>query len=57
MLIAGEKGSSVEVAEERVFSKTGWALCWGEGDGGRQGVLVAEMVEAVFLTEVIREDF
>lgn len=57
MLIAGEKGSSVEVAEERVFSKTGWALCWGEGDGGRQGVLVAEMVEAVFLAEVIREDF
>lgn len=44
-------------AEERVFSKTGWASCWGEDDGDNQGVLVAEMVEAIFITEVITEDF
>lgn len=44
-------------AEEKVFSKTGWASCRGEDDGDRQGVLVEEMVEAIFITEVIREDF
>lgn len=46
----------MEDAEDRVFSKAGWASCWGEDDGDRPGALVAERVEAVFLTEVIGED-